>query len=236
MALTLPCSSSRSKFLVQIELSGDPFLTSFSVYQRHQLLSAFAQAVRDCSFSKSSLGNDNLVAGTCLAAINNVAAAFEASGHPNPTLDALGRKSFLLHRLFRGFKNLDGSTRHQKCISVDEILRMCTRVTSCPLMLAFQQNYLLGFFFAMRSCENFKVAGPRRTCPLRLGNIIFWKQNVIDTHSSPVLETADRNNGVSTEDLITNKIDTILKNSLIELDLDFLDPSGVSHQSLMREL
>ena len=104
----------------------------------------------------------------------------------------LGKKSFLLHRLHRGFKNLDGSTRHQKCLTIDEILRMCTRVASCPLTLAFQQNYLLGFFFAMRSCENFKVSGPRRTCPIRLRNIIFWKDNKILAHSSRLLESADK--------------------------------------------
>jgi len=95
------------RFLHQIELSGDAFLQNFSVLQRHQLLSAFAQAIRDCTFAQSPLGNDKLVAGTGFAAVNNVAQAFEASGFPNPTLDALGERSFLLHRLCRGFKNLD---------------------------------------------------------------------------------------------------------------------------------
>jgi hypothetical protein len=57
------------KFLNQIELSGDAFLQKFSIYQHHQLLSAFAQAIRDCTFSQSSLGNDKLVAGTCFATI-----------------------------------------------------------------------------------------------------------------------------------------------------------------------
>jgi len=180
------------RFLNQIELSGDPFLQAFSTLQRHQLLSAFAQAIRECAFSQSPLGNDKLVAGTCFAAINNVAQAFEASGFPNPTLDALGKKSFLLHRLHRGFKNLDGSTRHQKCISVDEILRMCTRASSCPLLMTFQQNHLLSFFFAMRSCENFKVSGPRRTHPIRVRNIRFWKDNIIIPHSSHLLESADK--------------------------------------------
>lgn len=180
------------RFLDQIELSGDPFLQAFSTLQRHQLLSAFAQAIRERTFSQSPLGNDKLVAGTCFAAISNVAQAFEASGFPNPSLDALGKKSFLLHRLHRGFKNLDGNIRHQKCISVDEILRMCTRASSCPLLTAFQQNYLLGFFFAMRSCENFRVSGPRRTQPIRLRNIRFWKDNVIIPHSSQLLESADK--------------------------------------------
>ena len=69
---------------------------------------------------------------------------------------------------------------------------MCTRVSSCPLMVAFQQNYLLGFFFAMRSCENFKVPGLRRTRPIRLRNIIFWKENKIVPHSSHLLDLAEK--------------------------------------------
>ena len=44
----------------------------------------------------------------------------------------------------------------------------------------------------MRSCENFKVAGPRRTCPIRLRNMVFWKANKIVPHSSPLLEAADK--------------------------------------------
>jgi len=179
-------------FLHQIELSGDAFLQNFQILQHHQLLSAFAQAIRDCTFAQSPLGNDKPVAGTCFAAVNNVAQAFEASGFPNPTPDAVGKKSFMLHRLHRGFKNLDGSTRHQKCISVDEILHMCSRASSCPLLTAFQQNCLLGFFFAMHSCENFKVSGPRQTCPIRLRNVVFWKNNLIIPHCSNLLESAHK--------------------------------------------
>jgi len=77
-----------------LELSGDAFFQNFSMFQCHQLLSAFAQATRDFTFVQSPLGNDNLVAGTCFATVNNVAHAFEASGFPKPTLDALGKSPF----------------------------------------------------------------------------------------------------------------------------------------------
>ena len=50
---------------------------------------------------------------------------------------------------------------------------------------------LLGFFFAMRSCENFKVSGERQTHPIRKRNIVFQKDGRILPHSSPRLHLAD---------------------------------------------
>jgi len=50
---------------------------------------------------------------------------------------------------------------------------------------------LLGFFFAMRSCENFKVSGERRTHPIRKRNMVFQKVGRIPAHSLPRLHLAD---------------------------------------------
>ena len=36
------------------------------------------------------------------------------------------------------------------------------------------------------------MSGPRRTCPIQLRNILFWKNNVIIPHSSKLLESADK--------------------------------------------
>jgi hypothetical protein len=58
-------------------------------------------------------------------------------------------------------------------------------------MTAFHQLFLFGFFFAMRSCENFKVYGDRRTHPIRKRNIAFIKNHKILPHDSPDLELAD---------------------------------------------
>ena len=55
----------------------------------------------------------------------------------------------------------------------------------------FHQLFLFGFFFAMRSCENFKVSGERRTHPIRKRNIVFIKNHRILPHESPDLELAD---------------------------------------------
>ena len=55
----------------------------------------------------------------------------------------------------------------------------------------FHQLYLLGFFYAMRSCENFRVTGERRTKPIRKRDFIFLKNHRILPHTSPLLEEAD---------------------------------------------
>ena len=47
------------------------------------------------------------------------------------------------------------------------------------------------FFFAMRSCENFKVSGERKTHPIRKRNMVFRKDGRILPHSSPRLHLAD---------------------------------------------
>ena len=50
---------------------------------------------------------------------------------------------------------------------------------------------LLGFFFAMRSCENFKVFGEQRTHPIRKRNMVFRKDGRILPDSLPRLHLAD---------------------------------------------
>jgi len=68
---------------------------------------------------------------------------------------------------------------------------MVQRNTPGMIFLVFHQLFLLGFFYAMRSCENLKVSGERRTHPLRKRNLVFIKNHRILPHESPLLETAD---------------------------------------------
>jgi hypothetical protein len=56
---------------------------------------------------------------------------------------------------------------------------------------AASQLSIGAFFFAMRSCEYSHVSGSRRTKPLRLRNLRFFKQNRLLPHSDPALATAD---------------------------------------------
>jgi hypothetical protein len=58
-------------------------------------------------------------------------------------------------------------------------------------MIVFHQLFLFRFFFAMRSCENFKVFGERRTHSIRKRNIASIKNHKILPHNSPDLELFD---------------------------------------------
>lgn len=52
-------------------------------------------------------------------------------------------------------------------------------------LACFQQNYHLGLFFAMRSCENIRVNGPRRTLPVRPCDFLFSSDGILIPLSSP---------------------------------------------------
>ena len=180
------------QFLYNCGLFDDPYLEGFSIEERHRLLTAFAQSVRECTYSKSSKGYDNLVAGTCFAALDDVSKAFMATGRRNPQLDRDGNKAFLLRRLYKGYKNLDPGVKHQKAIPFQILEDMCKQRTTTNALLVFLQLTMLAFFFAMRSCEYLFISGKkRRTLPLRKRNIVFLKNHRILPHDSPLLEEAD---------------------------------------------
>jgi len=179
------------EFLHAIELQDDPFLTEFEPMFRLRTIAAFANTVRECTYSRSTKGYDRLVANTCRAAVDAVAKAFTAHNLPDPTAGPNGKLAFLLQRQLRGYKNNDPGTKHQKCLPLEVIQTMVQRDTSSIVLIVFHQLMLLGFFYAMRSCENFKVSGERRTHPLRKRNLTFIKNHRIIPHDSPLLEHAD---------------------------------------------
>jgi hypothetical protein len=178
-------------FLHMCELPDDPYLTRFTRHERHLLLGAYAQKVRDQTWGNSSKGYDQLVEGTCRAAIDGVCSTFRAVGYGNPSLDEDGKIAFLLQRQFRAYRNEDPSEKHQKAIPFDLISAMCRRAESNPLFIRFHLLTMVAFFFAMRSCEYLNVSGSRRTRPIWLCDIVFLtKQNRVIPHSSPNLHRA----------------------------------------------
>ena len=121
-----------------------------------------------------------------------MATAFIAADEPDPRLDSDGKTSFLLLRQFKGYKNNDPGEQSQQCLPFSLLKRMFERpVAHLAIFIVFHQLMLLGFFFAMRSCENFKVSGERRTHPIRKRNLVFRKDGRILPHSSPRLHLAD---------------------------------------------
>jgi hypothetical protein len=107
------------KFLHKCELDDDVFLTQFTQHERHLLLGAFAQKVRDNEWSRSSKGYDHLVAGTCRAAIDAVCQAFVSAGFEDPGKDSHGKLAHVLQRQLRGYKNNDPAEQPQKQFRLD---------------------------------------------------------------------------------------------------------------------
>jgi hypothetical protein len=88
----------------EADLSDDVFLDEFDQEEKHRLIGAFAQSMREGQYSKSSQGYYNLVAATCTAAVEGVAQAFIAKLRPDPRLDADGKPASLLQRRWKGYR------------------------------------------------------------------------------------------------------------------------------------
>jgi hypothetical protein len=91
-------------------------------------------------------------------------------------------------------KNNDGSVSHQKCLPFEIYEKLVTAPTTCNLRIAFNQLFLLAFFFAMRSCEYLRIADSRqkrRTRPIRRTDFAFWKNHRLVSLDDPTISEAD---------------------------------------------
>jgi hypothetical protein len=179
-----------NEFIESIGIQDDPFLDTFTRHQRNILIGAFAMAVRSGRFSGQSY--DTLAAGTVSNTISYLASAFRKNGRPNPSLDEDRRLSILLSRQYRAYRNKDPPTKQQKALPCI-VLKEMNKLKVTPIQIATVQLAIVGFFFAMRSCEYLKVpqAEQHRTVILRLRNIRFFKDGIELGHDSPFLEYAD---------------------------------------------
>jgi hypothetical protein len=88
----------------------DPFLEDFSCHAKTKLLGAFAMAMREAWFSRSS--HVRLAHGSIKNAIAHVCQNFRKHGRPNPSLDDNGKPGFLLQWELRAFKKGDPVEKH----------------------------------------------------------------------------------------------------------------------------
>jgi hypothetical protein len=149
------------QFLHSIGLPNDPFLDELDRGQRHRLLCTFAQSLCHCTYSRSTKGYAELVAGTCITAVNGVADAFKATKNYDPRLNSDGKTSFLIQRLYKGYKNPDPSKTQQKSLSLNVIRRMIESVVAHPSLNAFQELVHVAFFF----CEAANISRLRAMTP-----------------------------------------------------------------------
>ena len=168
------CWSRWTAFLQQIGLQTDPFLSSFDQpWSRNLILSAFAQAMRQASFSRGP--KRTLVEGTVRTAIDYVAQTFRSYHKPDPRLDGGGKTAFIIQQQLRGYRNTDRNAKQQKALPACIIRHLIHRQTSTE-NIAVGQLVTGAFFFAMRSCEYLKTNLPeekRRTKIIRLKDLRF---------------------------------------------------------------
>ena len=167
----------------------DTYLDNFDRHQRIKLMGAFAMAMREGRFSGDY---GQLAEGTVRSAISYVVSTFRENGRPNPTKDEDMELGWLLHRLYRAFKNDDPKVEHQKAAPLSVISELWKRQNT-ESERALAQLTVAAYFFACRSCEYLKVPQDekRRTDILKLRNIRFFKNGKQVHAPSPDLSTAD---------------------------------------------
>ena len=153
-------------------------------------MSAFAQAIREATFSQRNRGE--LVEGTVNASLSYVAQAFRADNRPDPRLDIDGKLCFLLQEQFRGYRNQDGTKNKQKALPM-KVLRKMHELSTTDRDKAIAWLSIGAIFFAMRSCEYLRTAAEetKRTKMIRVGNITFKKNGKVLSHSHPELHKSD---------------------------------------------
>jgi hypothetical protein len=105
----------------------------------------------------------------------------------------------LISELFQAYKNVDPPTEKQKAITPKLLRYMYTSAgggnTSTHMLVTFvtAELAIMGFFWAMRSCENTTPPVPGRTRIIRLRGIIFrTADSKIIAHTSNKLHLAAR--------------------------------------------
>ena len=161
------------------------FLDGMSAYQQNIIMSTFAQAVREGSFSKRN--SKNLVEGTVSTTLAHMAQTFRANNRHDPRLDNDGKTSYILQEQFRGYSNQDQAKQKQKALPI-AVLRKMMELAFTEKEKSLGQLCIGALFFAMRSCEYLQSnhkKDSKRTKILRLRNINFKKDGHMMNHDSP---------------------------------------------------
>jgi hypothetical protein len=177
-----------SQYLLSIGLQNDPYLDDFQRGEKHRLLSAFCQAIREGRFCHKK--HQPVKAESVRATLDCVAQAYKLADRADPRLDTDGKFAFLLQRQLRGYSSTDKPESPQVAITAS-VLREFYKLSLSEVDKALCELFIGAFFFAMRSCEYVTVSGPRKTKLLCLRNIRFYQGRRLLPHSNPLLHLAE---------------------------------------------
>jgi hypothetical protein len=175
-------------YLQSIGITADPYLDGVDRGQRHKILCAFGQYIRESRFSTKP--TKLLKSESVRSVLDCVAQAFKLAVQADPRLDANGKLAFILQRQLRGYRSTDPGEKPQVAVT-GSVLRQFYKLAVSPFDKALCQLLIGAFFFAMRWCEYVKVQGSRKTKLIIVRNIRFYQGNRLVKHSSPNLKYAE---------------------------------------------
>jgi hypothetical protein len=144
------------------------------------MLGAFAAAVRDTRFSRPAYCQ--LAVGAVTDSVNHVASAFMDAGllDPETPLPPPLLAFYTAGASTRATATSRKNLKQQKAIPASILLDMPSHAQlpfSSAIARAVADIAIGAFFFAMCSCEYVHVTGMRRTKPLHLRNLRFFRNN-----------------------------------------------------------
>lgn len=191
-------------FQSSIGYTGDPFLTSLSFEEQNLLAKSFLQALR--TFRWSTTGEPDgmrprpVVANTVRQATSNLGATFRGHCKQSPFhIPQSPNLRPVVRSLLSAYTNVDPSTKRQRAIT-PKLLRGMFSLSGAELPESRDSDFaiiselaIVGFFYAMRSCEATTTPTPRRTQIIALSGVVFRDaHNQVVPHSSSALAQAER--------------------------------------------
>ena len=158
-------------FLDAIEHSHDPYLDSLDRWERIDLLSCFAAAIREGFPNANDAGCavetcTGWQASTVRATLDGVAQTFRVNKlGTSPMHDSRGRFGPILAAQLRGYSNDDPGTAQQQAVPA-AVVSIASSMQGTNLGEATGQLIVTAFFFAMRSCEYSTVQGNHIISPI----------------------------------------------------------------------
>jgi hypothetical protein len=160
------------RYLGIIGVVDDPFLDSFSRFQRIRILSAFAHAIREGRFCDGA-HRKTVKSESVRSALDCVSQVFKLADRADPRLDRDGKFTLFLQRQLRGYRASDPAPKPQVAMTASILQQFYSSAIS-DFDKALCELFIGAFFFAMRSCEYVQVQGHRKTKLLTISNIRFY--------------------------------------------------------------
>jgi hypothetical protein len=176
-------------YLVSIGINNDWFLDSFSIGQKHQILGAFAHAIREGRLCNAH-NNQTIKLETVRATLECVAQTYKLADRPDPRLNLDKWLAFIPQRQLWGY-HVNDKPPSQQAVVTGSILWEFHKLALSRIDKILCELFIAAFFFAMHSCNYLKVSGHQKTKTLCIKNIRFFKGRRLIAHSSSTLHLSD---------------------------------------------